>query len=518
MDNFSRRFHAIKEWATEAHAGGWLDQTQLAELEQIELQTADELFAQGNQRPLIVALFGGTGVGKSSLLNRIAGESIAKVGVERPTSKEVTLYLHQAYQVQHKPQDLPTENTSIRYHSDDRRKLIAWLDMPDIDSTDVGNRELVETWLPYIDWLVYVMTPERYQDDVGWRFLQQRSHRHHWLFILNHWDQGSPEQFEDLRNKLLQEKFDDPVILRTSCIIPAIEDDFQKLEQTINDALEKHGLELLKQIGLQARMDDLSRQTDRFRKLLGTDEQWKHARTKWTTATQETLKKIQVILNTQTDFVDQTLLADKTSSLNLFRRKTAENSLSGIEDISSNLWSQRVETLFKDLTQSTENSLRSQTLPARPFKQELKHWQNNLQATFNATLDTTLTEAIAKPGSGLQRISWKLMRWLTGLLPAATAAWVITHVVQRYYAGTQGVDEFLGMNFAVHSALMIGLSWLIPWLIQRQLQPSVITAAHKGLKTGIQQFKNTLAKQLENVWSSAIEEQQKLINFLENHI
>ncbi|HID83002.1 MAG TPA: hypothetical protein EYH06_10250 [Chromatiales bacterium] len=516
MDNFTQQFNAINNWAEQAHQSGWINQSQLDELKRIELQTADDLFAQGSQRPLIVALFGGTGAGKSSLLNRLAGESIATVGVERPTSHEVTLYLHQAYQLGDLPQDLPTEKIKIQYHNDDQRKLIAWLDMPDIDSTETKNRQLVEAWLPYIDWLVYVMTPERYQDDIGWRFLQQRSHRHHWLFVLNHWDEASLEQLEDLRNKLIQEKFTDPVILRTSCITPVVEDDFQELEQTINNALEKHGLDLLKQIGLQARLDDLKNQINQYKKILGTEKQWEQAHKQWTVTTSETLNSIQTILNTQSDFVNQTLLQDSTTSFNLFRKQATEKNLPGVEKISSKLWSHRIETLFEDLTHQIENQLQSQHLPARPFGTRLENWRGKLQNTFNATLDTALTTAIAKPGNTLQRASWKLMRWLSGLLPLAAAGWVITHVVQRFYTSTQGTEEFLGSNFAVHSALLIGLSWFIPWLIKRQLQPSVIAAARKGIKSGIQQTIKTLATQLENIWDSTREEQQKLITLLED--
>ena len=516
MDNFTQQFKAISQWAKQAQKTGWINETQLDELKEIEQQTADDLFAHGSQRPLIVALFGGTGAGKSSLLNRLAGENIAAVGVERPTSHEVTLYLHQTYQLGELPQDLPTEKIKIQYHNDDQRKLIAWLDMPDIDSTEIENRQLVEAWLPYIDWLVYVMTPERYQDDIGWRFLQQRSHRHHWLFVLNHWDEGSPDQLEDLRKKLVQEKFTDPIILRTSCVTPPIEDDFQKLEQTINEALEKHGLDLLKKIGLQARMDDLKNQVNHFKDLLGTNKKWEQAHTQWTNSINEILNNIQAILNTQSDFVNQTLLQDSASSLNLFRKQATEKSFPDVEAITAKLWSHRVETMFEDLIQSVEINLQNQQLPARPFKDRLEKWRGELRQIFSTTLDTALTTAIAKPGNTLQRASWKLMRWLSGLLPLAAAGWVVTHVVQRFYAGTQGVEEFLGSNFAVHSALMIGLSWLIPWLIKRQLQPSVMAAARKGIKTGIQQTIKTLRAQLENIWDSTREEQQNFIKLLED--
>ena len=110
------------------------------------------------------------------------------------------------------------------------------------------------------------------------------------------------------------------------------------------------------------------------------------------------------------------------------------------------------------------------------------------------------------------------MTWLSGLLPLAAAIWVVVHVVQRFHSGTQGVQEFLGSDFAVHSLLMIGLGWFIPWLTQRQLQPSIIAAARTGLKNGIQQYVKDLSKQLNNVWATVLEQQQKLLSPLEHHI
>ena len=53
------------------------------------------------------------------------------------------------------------------------RRDVAWLDMPDIDSVEARNKSLVLSWLPYVDWLIYVVSPERYRDDVGWRLLEE---------------------------------------------------------------------------------------------------------------------------------------------------------------------------------------------------------------------------------------------------------------------------------------------------------------------------------------------------------
>jgi len=72
---------ALTQWAQEARQAGWINDRELARLQQVEQQQAETLFQGQGERPLIVAFFGGTGVGKSSLLNRLAGGEIARVGV-----------------------------------------------------------------------------------------------------------------------------------------------------------------------------------------------------------------------------------------------------------------------------------------------------------------------------------------------------------------------------------------------------------------------------------------------------
>src|SRR5260221_13943419 len=45
---------------------------------------------------LVVMLMGGTGVGKSTLLNALAGASIAQSSVTRPTTRDPVVYFHES--------------------------------------------------------------------------------------------------------------------------------------------------------------------------------------------------------------------------------------------------------------------------------------------------------------------------------------------------------------------------------------------------------------------------------------
>ena len=89
--------------------------------------------------------------------------------------------------------------------------------MPDFDSTEQSNKRQVLEWLPHIDVLIYVVSPERYRDEKAWRLLLAEGGRHAWLFVLNQWDRGQTEQYEDFKQQLHKAGFADPVIFKTIC-------------------------------------------------------------------------------------------------------------------------------------------------------------------------------------------------------------------------------------------------------------------------------------------------------------
>ncbi len=502
----------LKTWATKAQKTGWINQEDVQSLNEIEQQHAEQLFESDHQLPLIVAFFGGTGVGKSSLLNRLANASIAQVGVERPTSHEVTLYLHQDYQVKPLPDPFPTEKMSIRYHQDNHRRLIAWLDMPDIDSTATLNRELVLTWLPYIDWLVYVVSPERYQDDVGWHFLQQRGHRHAWLFIMNHWDEGTTEQFNDFHDRLQNSGFDNPTILRTSCVDPQIEDDFSLLESTIDHALQEQGVERLKKISQQARLHDLKKYAAQLQKKIGSKETWVSHQKQWQKIVQEQLNKLEKLLENQTNIINQTLLLTSTESSLLSKNKNSP-SLPPARTLTDALHTAQSDRLLNDITIELKNNLHRENIPDAPFQSSLNDFIAGAQQKLNEAVTSHINAALANPGTQLQRMLYKFTGWLSVLLPLVAASWAVYHAIIGFYSGTQG-SAFLGVDFAIHSGLLIGLVWLIPWFLQRQLRPSLTSAARRGLHQGIRSGIAELSNALQTLWDHINSQHQAVFDEL----
>ena len=156
--DYSNLVTQTKLWANQAHTQGWLNSDALQALNTVDTRSPDGLFTS-NTRPLIVAFMGGTGVGKSALLNRLAGQAIAQSGIERPTSREVTLFYHSSIALPTLAEQLPLAKIKLAQHDDERKKAIIWIDMPDFDSTELANKQQVLSCLPHIDICLLYTSP-----------------------------------------------------------------------------------------------------------------------------------------------------------------------------------------------------------------------------------------------------------------------------------------------------------------------------------------------------------------------
>jgi energy-coupling factor transporter ATP-binding protein EcfA2 len=142
--------------------------------------------------PILVALVGSTGAGKSTLVNSIVGARVSQTGVRRPTTNSPVLACH--------PDDidwfaennfLPTlprvrqeglarpgrDGLLVLAAIDTMPRGIALLDTPDIDSVVQAHHEFAHQFLDASDLWLFMTSASRYADGQVWEVLQHARDR-----------------------------------------------------------------------------------------------------------------------------------------------------------------------------------------------------------------------------------------------------------------------------------------------------------------------------------------------------
>ncbi len=510
-DEFHRAYRDLEGWAARAKSWGWLGAAEVSALDEIEEQGAEDLFANAPARPLVVGLFGGTGAGKSSLLNRLAGEPLARVGVERPTSREVTLYLHEDYALEDLPHEFPKERTRIAYHRDPRRRSVAWLDMPDIDSTETPNRELALAWLPYVDWLIYVVSPERYRDDVGWQILKRRGHRHAWLFIMNQSDCSAPGQLEDFRAQLIAAGLKTPLVLATQCIDPSAPDDFARLETEINVAIERHGLFELQRVNLAARIRDVHTVARSFAERFAEDK-WVAFHSGYQERAAAGLRDLREVLRWPMELTAQKFSGTQKPD-SWWRRVLFDAAAAPVqvdESLLAGLWPETADHHLADLVTQLAVAAHRHGIPTAALERHVKGVADDARHELRGAARRRVARAVAHPGTPAQRFLYRLASGLTYLLPLSAIIWAGAHVVSRFYDATRGDEAFLGVGFLTHTVVLVGLAWLFAWFLKRMAKPSLVASVRKALRASLDETIEQSSTRLAQAFAKVDEERRQL--------
>lgn len=117
------------------------------------------------ESPLVVATFGGTGTGKSSLVNALVGEEVTQSGRQRPTTTVPILLIHPDLE----PETLGIDLSQFNVKTVDSPLLrdIALIDCPDPDTSESAstgsNLAMLRNLLPQCDVLLYTSTQQKYR-------------------------------------------------------------------------------------------------------------------------------------------------------------------------------------------------------------------------------------------------------------------------------------------------------------------------------------------------------------------
>ena len=114
----------------------------------------------------VLALAGGTGSGKSSVLNALAGTQVSPVGAVRPVTAEPVAWVpaDQADELRPLLEWVGVER--VVTHRDRRFDDLCLIDLPDYDSVERAHRARVDEVLPKVDAVCWVLDPQKYNDRV----------------------------------------------------------------------------------------------------------------------------------------------------------------------------------------------------------------------------------------------------------------------------------------------------------------------------------------------------------------
>ena len=192
---------------------------------ELDVSRAERVAAEATERlglapeSYVVAFVGGTGVGKSTLLNALGGEVVSPASARRPTTNAPVAWVAADAVAEVRPLlDRLGVDRPVTHPGADLGRVVI-LDLPDVDSLEAGHRATVEAVLPKLDVVAWVTDPEKYADaalhDDFLRAWMPRLDRQ--IVVLNKADRLSAEAREhvarDLRRVLPREA---PVITTTA--------------------------------------------------------------------------------------------------------------------------------------------------------------------------------------------------------------------------------------------------------------------------------------------------------------
>jgi len=221
----------IERWITELRERGLRGEAELAELAAQLAQSRGERLDLPTDAILVVLLCGPTAVGKSTLINTLAGAEISRPGLGATTSAAV-IYLHEddnperLFEYGREIGQLARAPQTVVRHRRGELLHKVLIDTPDIDSVVRDHREVTGALVHAADLVVFVTTPERYKDMQAAQWVEAQSAQRAMAFVLNKWDRACVGlQWEnrglveaDFRRVLAGNGFQNSQIFKISCV------------------------------------------------------------------------------------------------------------------------------------------------------------------------------------------------------------------------------------------------------------------------------------------------------------
>lgn len=216
LAEFDRLLAELKDWAATAPSGPPFDRAK-ALLARVEPRLRE---LQINlDRVLVVGLIGGSGTGKSTLINALLGERVSEAGdVQRPTTRRPVVVVHDDVD----PSFLQLDDADADLQ---RRRLpilesMILIDCPDPDTQATHgvehgnrNREVLRKILPQCDVLLYLGTAQKYKTHAVTEELLRHAPGRQIVPVQTHASTDEDIR-DDWRKSLEQADFSVPVMFR----------------------------------------------------------------------------------------------------------------------------------------------------------------------------------------------------------------------------------------------------------------------------------------------------------------
>jgi GTPase SAR1 family protein len=484
----------LDKWLEAAYTGQWLGEQTYQRMRQFDKEQVQLIAGYSGVRPLIVALFGGTGVGKSSLINALAGVEVAKTGVVRPTSTDICIYHHQSVTLAELPPDMP--KAMVKTHEDASLAKVVLVDMPDIDSRITEHHAKALAWLEVIDVALYVVSPERYRDRKGFTELVNHGGKHAWIFVFNQWDMAHDSQLVNFSETLQDCGFNKPNVFRTALEGGETFDLYKLREHLLNLAAQNLDLSI---IPLYDRCHERVQDLQLLQQRLGEEAHWrdiiKHFQKWQADNVATTLKSV-----TQAGATHAAVIGEQYQPSWrwwLFKRKPTIPE-EATRDL-SHVLTQTLENL--DLkTQARERlTWQAQDYPIAPLWARMLPEYQDMHTRLVSTIPVKLDQALRKPGGG----GWRFIHRTAGIgrfmLPLLSATTIIGISYYRLLHGMADTGMLSSLGFIVNAGLILLLSWFVPAVLYRLTSPSVreslTTAIRRLWKAEHQRLQGRLARQ-----------------------
>ena len=258
---------SVARWAEELRERGQIEEAAAKHLNELLAASRGERLDRPDDPLLVVMLCGPTAVGKSSLINALAGADISPPGLGA-TTRAAVLYVHE--------QDDPArlleyslllgnrdqqETELVRHRRDELRHKVL-VDTPDIDSVRLQHEDLTTRLVHAADLVLFVTSPEKYKVMRSARWILEQRQQRAMAFLLNKWDREAlglhrdrrRELEADFRDVLTAEGFPDALLFKVSALSNAsdIENDLPALRDWLERGISQSTATMIRHRRLRA--------------------------------------------------------------------------------------------------------------------------------------------------------------------------------------------------------------------------------------------------------------------------